>query len=149
MSGPDDAVVRGQVQGWLAVAEADRRAALACLAAAPPLPAVAAFHCQQVAEKLLKGFLVYADVTFRKTHDLRELGDAVAAKFPDLASAIGPMEDWTIWNVAYRYPTEELPEPEPTAEELQQALEVLDHLAARLRSLLEGPSPASGPDSTC
>ncbi len=34
------------------------------------------FHCQQAAEKALKAFLVWYDVPFRKTHDLRELGNA-------------------------------------------------------------------------
>ena len=149
MSGTDDDAVRGQVREWLAVAEADRRAALACLAATPPLAPVAAFHCQQAAEKLLKGFLVHAGATFRKTHDLRELGDAVAARFPDLASSTGPMEEWTIWNVAYRYPTEERPEPEPTAEQLAEALDIIGRLAARLRSLAEGPQrPGRGSKPT-
>lgn len=145
MSGTDRAAVRAQVQAWLTVADADRRAALACLAASPPLAAVAAFHCQQAAEKLLKGFLVHTGATFRKTHDLRELGDAATTKFPDLAPLIAAMEEWTIWNVAYRYPTEELPEPEPATEELRQALDILDRLAGRLRPLAEEPPSLSEP----
>ncbi len=131
MSEADARAVRRQIEGWIAVAEVDRRAAHACLAAAPPLPSVAAFHCQQAAEKLLKGFLVHARVVFRKTHDLRELGDAVAARFPDIAPSVDLMEDWTIWNVAYRYPVEESPEPEPEPNELWQALAVIDAVAAR------------------
>lgn len=142
MSGPDADAVRRKVEEWLAVAETDRRAALACLAAIPSLPAAAAFHCQQVAEKLLKGFLVHADVTFGKTHDLRKLGQAVAARFPDLAAAVGLMEEWTIWNVAYRYPTDAIPEPEPSPDELRRALAVTDGLASRLRSLVAGKEGA-------
>jgi HEPN domain-containing protein len=34
---------------------------------------VISFHCQQCAEKYLKGFLYKKDITFRKTHDLMEL----------------------------------------------------------------------------
>lgn len=33
---------------------------------------LAAFHCQQAAEKAVKGFLVYHDVMFHKNHDIRE-----------------------------------------------------------------------------
>lgn len=142
MSGPDADAVRRQVEDWLDVAEIDRRTAFACLAAIPPLTTAAAFHCQQAAEKLLKGFLVCADVTFGKTHDLRKLGQAVAAKFPDLAPSIGLMERWTVWNAAYRYPTDAIPEPVPSPEELRGALGVIDCVAERLRSVAAGKEGA-------
>ena len=43
---------------------------------APPLPREALYHCQQAAEKALKGFLAFHDHPFRRTHDLRELGES-------------------------------------------------------------------------
>jgi HEPN domain-containing protein len=142
MSGPDPEAVRRQVEDWLGVAEIDRLAALACLATSPPLTTAAAFHCQQAAEKLLKGFLVHADVSFGKTHDLRKLGLSVASRFQNLAAVVGVMEEWTIWNSAYRYPTDAIPEPVPSPDELRRALAVIDGLAARLRSLAAGKSDA-------
>jgi hypothetical protein len=42
------------VEEWLAKADSDRRAAELLIAAGQPLPGVAAFHCQQALEKLLK-----------------------------------------------------------------------------------------------
>jgi len=33
----------------------------------------AIYHCQQTAEKIIKGWLVYHDLSFEKTHDLRLL----------------------------------------------------------------------------
>ena len=63
---------------WLSAARLDRDAAIACLAAKPPLALPAAFHCQQAAEKLMKGFLVLAAQPFRRTHDMAELIDALA-----------------------------------------------------------------------
>ncbi|MBI3168193.1 MAG: HEPN domain-containing protein [Chloroflexi bacterium] len=33
----------------------------------------AIYHCQQLAEKVIKGWLVYNDISFSKTHDLRLL----------------------------------------------------------------------------
>ena len=41
-----------------------------------------AYHCQQAAEKLLKGALVLAYVDFRKTHNLVWLGNLVISAFP-------------------------------------------------------------------
>jgi HEPN domain-containing protein len=41
------------------------------MASDPPLPEIAAFHCQQAVEKLLKGFLVLGGINFRRTHELR------------------------------------------------------------------------------
>lgn len=136
MSDPDANARRQEVESWLAVAEMDRRSAVVCLAADPPLPAVAAFHCQQAAEKLFKGFLVQTGMEFRKTHDLRELGDAVVSVVPDAAELVRQTEDWTIWAVAYRYPSAEgPPEPEPSATELRHAVGIVERLASALRSL--------------
>lgn len=59
----------------------DRRAADVDLTVDPPLLADALFHCQQVVEKALKGFLTWHDRPFRKVHDLREIV-AEAAEIP-------------------------------------------------------------------
>jgi len=55
MSDPDPIDVWSEVEQWLAHADSDRRTATVCLAADPPLLDAASFHCQQAAEKLLKG----------------------------------------------------------------------------------------------
>jgi hypothetical protein len=59
----------------------------------PPLLDVAAFHCQQAAEKLLKGFLVHASVDFGKMHDLEKLGQSSSS--PSLQSRRWPCR-WEI-----------------------------------------------------
>jgi len=135
MKGGDPRDRWAEVERWLAVAENDRLAVLACMATDPPLRAIAAFHCQQAVEKLLKGFLVLGATRFRKTHSLAQLGVAAAAIFPEIASIVGAVDDWTMWAGAYRYPSpEESPEPEPDNEELQRALATIDKLTAQLRS---------------
>ena len=134
MSGPDPAELRSLAAEWLALADADREAVRVCVDSGATLYPVAAFHCQQAAEKLMKGFLVLADIDFRKTHDLRELGRTVTGRFPDLAATVAPMADWTTWSVAYRYPTETVAAPEPTGSELLDALRMIDKLSARLRA---------------
>ncbi len=145
MSGPDPGELWTHVCGWLDVAAVDERAARLSLAADPPLPTVAAFHCQQAAEKLLKGLLVRALIDFGKTHDLERLGRPVTGRYPDLAPLVKPMRDWTAWSVAYRYPAESGPEPEPPRAELEAALRLIAQLAAAARALgPPGPGPEDG-----
>jgi HEPN domain-containing protein len=68
MSGNDPAGTWQEILAWLRIAESDQRVARLCLTADPPLCDAAAYHCQQSAEKLLKGFLVKAGLHVRKTH---------------------------------------------------------------------------------
>jgi HEPN domain-containing protein len=82
MSEPDPAELWQEVLGWLRVADNDRRIAQLCLDATPPAWEGAAYHCQQAAEKLLKGCLVHAVADFSRTHDLEHLGYLVARQFP-------------------------------------------------------------------
>ncbi|MGD0431657.1 MAG: HEPN domain-containing protein [Acetobacteraceae bacterium] len=135
MSGPDPSELWEKVLEWLHVAGSDQRAARICLAAVPPLPGVAAYHCQQAIEKLLKGFLVRSNTDFGKTHDLDELGQSVLAIYPVAAPFVTPARDWTAWSVVYRYPGETVPIPEPSIEELTRALDLIANLANMLRSL--------------
>ena len=120
--------------------QSDQRAARLCLDADPPLRDVATFHCQQAAEKLLKGFLVHAGVHVRKTHDLEVLGEAVLGHFPSVEALLNPMREWNARSVAYRYPGEAGREPEPSVEELSRALDVIGQFEVALLSL--APSPA-------
>jgi uncharacterized protein len=63
-TGPDPADLRESVLGWLRIARDGRDVARTCLGMVPPKLGVAAYHCQQAAEKVLKGFLVVASVDF-------------------------------------------------------------------------------------
>jgi HEPN domain-containing protein len=121
------------VERWLRVAERDRRGALACLAADPPLCDGAAFHCQQAIEKLLKGFLTVAGKRGGKTHSLEQLGSHALASFPEIADLVAAAHGWSDWVHVFRYP-EEAPPPEPEEAELRAALEIIEQLAARLRA---------------
>jgi len=133
MSGPDDALRWEEAAAWLSAARLDRDAAVACLAVMPRLALPAAFHCQQAAEKLLKGFLVLAAQPFRKTHDMAELIDALALAEPEIALRVADMQDWTHWAVVARYPRPGgMPEPEPSEDELRRAVAAIDALAQAL-----------------
>jgi predicted nucleotidyltransferase/HEPN domain-containing protein len=111
------------------------QAAAVCLAADPPLRGIAAFHCQQAIEKLLKGFLVLAAKRSRKTHSLEELGAAAQARFPEIAASVAAAKDWSRWAVDFRYPGNDgRIKPAPDENQLRRALEVIDALAAHLRA---------------
>ena len=139
MSEPDPREVWIEVMGWIKVAASDGRAVSACLNSDPPLCDIAAYHCQQAAEKLLKGFLVLAGRDFRKTHDLGQLADQVTQAFPVVGPMLDAMRDWTDWSVEYRYPALGDEEPEPEPDVLEAALEVIG--AVKVARLSYAPAP--------
>jgi len=134
MTDPDDLARWRKAEGWLRHAGEDARIARGCLGLAPPALGGAAYHCQQAAEKLLKGFLVLAAIDFRRTHDLDTLANAVLPSVPALGPLLSAVVTWTTWGVAYRYPGEDEPEPEPSVEDLVAALDLVTQLDAALRS---------------
>jgi hypothetical protein len=75
-----------EVRGWLLRASEDLRAGRHDLTAVPPLVNDVALHAQQCTEKAMKALLVHREQAFRKTHNLTELGGAVARIEPSLAA---------------------------------------------------------------
>ena len=69
---PPDEVARELAREWLAKADVDLSAARVLLDTGAHADAVA-FHAQQAAEKALKAFLVWNQVEFPKTHDIKRL----------------------------------------------------------------------------
>ena len=105
-------------RSWLIKASRDLLSARELAEAATPLLDTAAYHCQQAAEKALKGFLLYHDVRFEKSHDLELLIGQTAnidGRFADYVEAARLL---TPLAVEYRYPGLFV-EPEP--EELRDA----------------------------
>jgi HEPN domain/Nucleotidyltransferase domain len=101
---------------------------------------IAAFHCQQAAEKLLKGFHVLAGKRFGKTHSLAQLGQAAQASFPDVAELVATVQGWSGWVAEFRYPTSDgAAEMQPDEAELHRALGAIDQLAGLLRSKRPDP----------
>lgn len=117
------------------IAIEDRAVGQVCLDMAPPSVGIAAYHCQQSVEKVIKGMLVVAGIHFPKTHDLRALGDLAEVHFPawrDLFTRCIPL---TGWGYAYRYPGLE-DEPPPDTVDLSDALAMIDQLSAHLHDLI-------------
>ena len=64
---------RQLVQSWLTKAQHDLAAAEVLSQSVVPLLDTAIYHCQQAAEKSLKGYLVYCDQEFERIHDVEAL----------------------------------------------------------------------------
>ena len=64
------------------------------------------YHCQQAAEKSLKAFLTWQSEPFRKTHNLKELGDVCATFDPTLRETTDSAHGLTDYAWKLRYPGE-------------------------------------------
>jgi len=122
-----------ECRAWLGRAWADLDSATILLAAQRPHPDTALFHCQQAAEKTWKAFLFWHDVPFRKTHNLRELGEACARVDGSLAPLAERAEDLTQFAWIFRYPGAlEEPSQQEAEDALALAREVYGTTLARL-----------------
>jgi len=123
-----------EVRRWLEKAEHDRAGAEAALARVPPVTDVAAFHCQQAVEKLLKAYPVHCGQEFERTHDLVELAALCGRHDPAFAAFQDRVAQLTPYAVRFRYPGP----ADPPLEEVEAALavveDVFDLVLARLPS---------------
>ena len=130
-----DPVLVENTRAWLVRADTDIRSAVADLSAKPPILDDVLFHCQQAAEKSLKAFLFWRDVSFGKTHDLENLGVQCMRLEPDLAPLLDRAKRLTKYATMFRYPGAPY---EPTAEEahtgLALAREIFGAIQTRLPS---------------
>lgn len=126
---PHDPARVAETRGWLVRASSDVRAAEHELRATPPLLDDIVFHCQQAAEKSLKGFLTWHDRPFRKTHSIEELGEQCLRVDPTLKVLIDRAVPLTEYAWKFRYPGE--PE-EPSSQEAEEALETAREVYAAI-----------------
>ncbi len=124
-----------EVRGWLAKARDDLRGAEIDLAASPPLPGDALFHCQQAVEKALKGFLTFHDRPFRKTHDVDELASECERLDGSLARVLDDARDLTPFAWRFRYPGDDEPPPDADVHDaLRLARDVVRAVVDRIPS---------------
>ena len=64
----------------------------------------AIYHCQQAAEKTVKGWLTANNIAFEKTHDIRRLIRQAEGILPDFSRYTGMAEILTPYVSAFRYP---------------------------------------------
>jgi HEPN domain-containing protein len=98
---PSDARAR-ETREWLAKAYEDLASARVLIGSGHIANAL--FFCQQAAEKSLKAFLTWHERTFRRTHDLEELGEACRAIDGTLAPLLEQADVLSDYAWKLRYP---------------------------------------------
>lgn len=100
MSARDEELARE----WFEKADHDWMAIDALLAVAAISGDIICFHCHQVADKFLKGFLTWHATVFSKTHNLMELLSVCTAIDAGLAVLAAPTLTLNAYAVDVRYP---------------------------------------------
>lgn len=130
---PPDEVRRELVRRWVAKAEEDRAVIKKLPYDEPQCRPPIAYHAQQIAEKLVKAFLVHHEVEFQWTHDIDELLDLVAQIDGALAESLRPAAKLTVYASETRYPTNA---PALTVEDAKRAVTLAESVrSAILRAL--------------
>jgi HEPN domain-containing protein len=128
-----DAQRRADTLAWVERAHKDLWCAQIDLAADPPAPEDALYHCQQAAEKALKGFLVWHDQPFPKTHDLGRLGKQAVEQDQTLEPLIDEVVEFTKYEWMFRYPGNvDEPSVVEAAAVLQKVREFVEAMMIRL-----------------
>ena len=90
----------------------DLASAVRLLDGDPPFPDTALYHCQQAAEKALKGFLAAHARPLRRMHDLMVLLDECSAIEPSFNLLAEAAATLTPYGTIFRYPGS-MSEPTP------------------------------------
>ena len=117
---------------WLKKAHNDMAAAR-LLAAQPALRDTALYHCQQAAEKSVKGLLVFHGRSFAKIHDIVELIAANLQALPQLREWLPSAARLTPYAVRFRYPGDLI---QPSAEETAEILACAEDMVSGTLRLL-------------
>jgi HEPN domain-containing protein len=121
------------VKNWLVKANNDLQAAKKLSEEQEIYGDVAIYHCHQSAEKAIKGFLILHNQNFPRTHDIRLLVQLAILINPSFDAYQDTSEILTPYATEFRYPSDVM---EPTAEELQEALDKADEFFSFIISLL-------------
>ena len=125
------------VQAWLRKAMHDLRTAELLSANEDGPLDTAIYHCQQAAEKAVKGFLCYAGIPIEKTHDVERLIKLASQHRSEFSQWLDEAEIVTPYATRFRYPMEDLNAPmEPSSSEFAEALDATQRLYHFVLSVL-------------
>ncbi len=111
---------RDLVRSWLTKAQHDLASSRKLSTDPDPYLDTAIYHCQQAAEKAIKGFLVFHDQRFQKTHDIEVLISLAIPIEAQFSSWKDVGQHPTPYSAEFRYPGEE---GEPDKAEFDQAIQ--------------------------
>jgi HEPN domain-containing protein len=91
-------------RAWMEKAAHDLETARLLIHREKRLLDIAVYHCQQAAEKALKGWLTAREILFPKTHSLVALIDLCSSAAAEFAKFHEQAVELTPLGIAYRYP---------------------------------------------
>ena len=95
------------------------------------------FHAQQAAEKLLKALLMAKNISYRRTHDLRELIDLIRDNDIEFPESLMEIRTLSPFAVEFRY--DYIPLEEEEEFNRQKALEMVQQLRKWVDNMLLKP----------
>ena len=108
---------------WLRIARDDLLSARKLVEGDDPIFETALYHCQQSAEKAVKGYLLYHDRRFDKTHDLLPLVNLATGIDETFKELVGDAALLTPYAQTFRYPADEKRPPHDLFQEALAAAE--------------------------
>ncbi len=130
---PPEQVKLEFTQAWMGKAEGDFAAARHLLEGGPEYVFGAVFHAQQAAEKYIKAFLVWHQIEFSKTHDIKSLVELAALADAGIVEALENTEVLTPYGVEYRYPGDY---PDVTLSAAHDAVRLAEQVRSAIRMRL-------------
>lgn len=119
-----------QAQEWQRIASMDMSSAEYLLNMHPVPVEIICYHCQQSAEKYLKGYLVLCGMTPPKIHDLDELCKLCSEYSDSFEDIADQCSDLTVYGVQPRYPMESMLEEQDMRQALTSAKAIQDFVLA-------------------
>lgn len=123
------------VKEWLKKSQHDLETAKVILAHKPELTDTICFHCQQAVEKTLKGYLVYLNIPFKKTHSLAYLLDLINDKEKIPENIYEQSELLENYAIEIRYPDDWY---EPSIEDVKEAFNNAESIIAFFKDKING-----------
>jgi len=120
---------------WFEFAENDFEAAIILSLQAKPKYEIICYHCQQCAEKMLKGYIASNNGRLLKTHDLVVLCEICANYDSEFEKIIGHCSDLTIYTSEVRYPNSLEIEPYHMQNAINDATKIKDFVLSKLINL--------------
>lgn len=119
---------------WFTIAKSDLDSANFLTNMKPFPSAIICYHCQQCAEKLLKGYIAFSGGNVQKTHNLLKLNKICAEYNPEFNELVKECVDLDDYATNVRYPFfEELLE-EDALEAIKNAETVFNFLIKQLKA---------------
>jgi len=119
-----------QAQEWQRMAYMDINSAEYLLNMHPVPIEIICYHCQQAAEKYLKGYLVLCGMTPPRIHDLDELCKLCSGYSDTFKDIADQCSDLTAYGVQPRYPMELMLEKQDMHQALVSAKAIQDFIIA-------------------